>query len=92
MSYSISVKAPSKQAALQSLAAKFDAEVLPGQPVHAADRDQALAAATAFVSLLKDQDAADVFVQLSGSLGWASVSEFTSANVHVSAYFVVREA
>ncbi len=92
MSYSISVKASSKAAAAQALAAKFDAEVLPAQPAHAADRDQAIAAATAFIELLTDQVDADVFVQMSGSLGWSAAGEHSSASVSVSAYFVVREA
>lgn len=71
MSYSIQVTAPTIEAARDALAAKFDAMIASGQPVHAKDREQALAAADAFLALLGPQPANnDVSITMHGSLSW----------------------
>lgn len=94
MSYSIGVVAATIAAAREALAAKFDETVVKPQPVHAKDREQALGAADAFLSLLGQQpDNHDVSVSLNGSLTWrnAEQSEFTWANVGVSCGYTLRK-
>lgn len=85
MSYSFSVRASSKAEAKDKIAAELDT-VVTGQPVHAADRKAAQAAAEAFVDLLVDPvEGQLVNVSVSGSLGWRDPDgkEFTSSNVSV---------
>jgi hypothetical protein len=94
MSYSIGVVAATLSAAREALAAKFDEIVMKPQPVHAKDREQALAAADAFLSLLGDKpEDHDVSVSLSGSLTWrgAEQSDFCWANVSVSCGYTLRK-
>lgn len=96
MSYSISVRGTSRAAALSLLAEKFDREVIGPQPVHAHDRDQALAAAEVFVNLTQEpDDQHEIALSLSGSIGWqhdgdAEKRVFTAASVSVSSYHVTR--
>lgn len=83
MSYSFSVRAKSKTEASEKVAAEL-ANVVSSQPVHAADRDQAQAAADAFIALLRDDETQDVFVGVSGSV-WAVDGGCNSAGVNVNA-------
>lgn len=102
MSYSIGVVAINIQAAREALAAKFDEQVLKSQPVHAKDRDQALAAADAFLALLGPQpENHDVTINLNGSLGWSGSRPmeeviadggFTWVNLGVSGGYSFRKA
>ncbi len=95
MSYSFNTKGANKTEAIGSVKDAM-ANVVAGQPVHARDQEQAIAAADAMVSLLHDDPAKDVYVTVSGSLGWdrgpAGEEQFTSANVQVSAYLRKRES
>lgn len=94
MSYSFTVKAMSKDDVKRELEVKFD-EVIATQPVHAADKAQALAAAGAFIDLLKDvPEGHHVQVSLHGSLGWDGVDQkvFNGAGVGVSASIMLNQA
>lgn len=91
MSYSFSVRGATKAIALQNVVAQLD-EVVAAQPIHAADRSQAQAAAIAFLALVPD-DAGDqdFFVSVHGSVGWQGDNVIISASVGVSAYLVAKE-
>ena len=98
MSYSFSIRADSKTTAKAKVAEELD-KVLAQQPVHAADRAQALAAAEAFIDILVDNetteaDSQDIVVSVNGSVGWQhpDQSRLTSAAVGVSAYLAPKEA
>lgn len=95
MSYSFNVRAASKAAVLGLVATKLD-EVVQQQGVHAVDRDQAAAAAAAFVGLLPDDDAQDVQVGLAGYVSgqWQGqdLLRLSAANVSVTVALVPREA
>jgi hypothetical protein len=96
MSYSIGVRAATKSLALAALAASFDTNVLPNQPVHQADKAQALAAAESMVNTLADDDSKDVSISLNGSLSWENAGDnqatrFVGASVGASAYLQNRE-
>lgn len=88
MSYSFSVTANTKEEAKRQIADYFDNNVIVGQPTHAADRAAAVACGQAFVDVLVDPGKEnDIFVNMSGSLGWrdSAAKEFHSASVNVSA-------
>jgi len=88
MSYSFNVRAASKAAALAAVSVELD-KVVTQQPVHAADRAAAEAAAVAQVNLLVDDDTRDVSVSVSGSLGgtWNDDGEITDlSNANTSVY------
>jgi len=95
MSYSFGVKAANKADAKAKIVIEFD-KVVAQQGVHTKDRDQAQAAANAFVDLLDDDDTKDINVSMSGSLSgsWSgsNLTSFTGANVSVSAYLVDKVA
>lgn len=96
MSYSLSVRAATKAAALAEVIAKLD-EVVKQQPVHAADRQQAEAAATVMVTVVPEPtDAQDVSVSVSGSVGWSGAypdsHKLTSASISVYASLVAKDA
>ena len=96
MSYSFTVRADSKDKAKALVAEQLD-KVVAQQPVHAADRIAALAAAEAFIDVLTETTEAaskDILVIVNGSVGWQNVdqSELTSAAVSVSAYYSSKEA
>lgn len=85
MSYSFSVTATSKVEAKEKIAAQFDT-ILASQPVHAADRSSAQAAAEAFVDVLRDPaENEQVAVTVNGYVSWQAEGEFTGASVGVSA-------
>lgn len=85
MSYSFSVKAPTKAEAKAKVAEQF-AAVVAGQPTHAADQNAAVACAEAFINTLADPNEGDeVHVSMNGSLSWSNVDEYTGASVTVYA-------
>lgn len=91
MSYSFSVVAETKAEAKAKVAAEFD-KIVESQPVHAADRETALATASAFVDHLVDpSDDQVIRLSVNGSLGWRAEGEFTSAAVGVQAYLTRKE-
>lgn len=95
MSYSLGVRAATKEAAKAAVRVKF-AEIVAGQQCHQRDQAAALAAADAQVDLLADDDTKDVAVSMSGSLTgqWSGsdVTRIEGASVSVSAYLVTPEA
>lgn len=88
MSYSITVRAATVLAALAAFATKFDEEVVKPQPVHAKDREPAVAAVKSFTDLLGPQpEGHDVTLTVNGSLGWdgnADEGRFRWVNFGVS--------
>lgn len=95
MSYSFNVRAASKALAKEAVAVELE-KVVANQPSHRVDHVQALAAASAFIDVLANDDARDVSVSVNGSVGWSGqLSDedptFSSASVSVSAYLVARE-
>lgn len=93
MSYSLSVRAASKEAVKAALRVKF-AEIAAGQVCYQRDQAQALAAADAFVDLVADDETKDVIVSMNGSLmgQWqgSDVVRIENAAVSVSAYLAER--
>lgn len=67
MSYSMSIRAATKDEAKQKLADDF-AKVVEAQPSHSFDQESALAVASQFIDLLPNDEEKDVSVTLSGSL------------------------
>jgi len=92
VSYSFSVIASTKEGAKQKLAEQFDL-VIQNQPCHAADKDAAVAAGSAFIDLLTDvPEGHEIHVGMHGSLGWNqnAPDKFTGAGVGVSAHFRLK--
>lgn len=87
MSYSFSIVAASLAMASTAVAVELD-NVLESQPIHAADREQAEAAANAFIDLLEEPgENEEVVVNVSGSVSRpADAEKFTHASVSVNAY------
>lgn len=95
MSYSFSVRGTTKAEVTSKISDEL-AKVVASQPIHAADRAQAQAAAEAFVALIPPSaDNKDFYVSVSGSLGWnGNLGEghvVTSASVNVSASLIAKE-
>lgn len=90
MSYSFSVKAAGKALAKAAVARELD-KVVETQPVHAVDRQNAGAAADAFIDTLVDDPTMDIVVNMHGSVSWRAEGQFTAANVGVTAYLAPRE-
>ena len=95
MSYSFSVRGATKAETMERVAAALD-RVLVSQPIHEADRAQALATAHAFLDIIPaDAGGKEFYVSVSGSVGWSGsldVDEVvTSASVQVSASLVAAE-
>lgn len=89
MSYSFAITGTSKADAAAKVAAEFD-QVVANQPNHAADKDGAVAAANAFINLLREPaDGEQVTVTMYGSLSWTHLdgqpATFNAGNVSVSA-------
>lgn len=96
MSYSFYARGATKAAVIAALAVKFD-DVVASQPVHAADRPQAEAAAAAFLGVLPDDAGEkDFYVSVSGSVSWTGTLDvdavIVTAGVNVSASLVVKES
>lgn len=90
MSYSFQVRAATLAAALAAAAEKFDV-VVKQFPIHAKDKEQAMANAKAVGELLKVDDTRDVVVSMNGYI--SSVGEdIGSLNISASAYSTPREA
>lgn len=99
MSYSIGpVRGATKALALAALAAAFDAQVLPGQPVHAHDRDAHLANVERQLELMPEPGPEQEYsVSMNGWLSWtAGTNEtdrvFTSGGFGGGASIVAKEA
>ncbi|UIF90862.1 hypothetical protein [Cupriavidus sp. UYPR2.512] len=97
MSYSIGVVAETKEAAKAAIAAKFDADVVAHQPVHARDRAAVLANVDAALSLLADDDSKDVSVSVNGYVSWQTpepqdVVPLTSVGITAGVGYVARKA
>lgn len=92
MSYSFSVKAATKVAAIAAVAAKM-AETVAQQPIHARDEAAVNANAKAVIEFLADDDKQDISVYCSGYLSWMSSTSdpaVTSAKVECSASHTTR--
>lgn len=93
MSYSFSIRAATKAAAIEQVAAQL-AKWAQEQPAHQADKDQAQKAAELFIGLLPDDDTKDVSVTMCGSVTgqWAGLElqQLTGASVSVSAGLSTR--
>jgi hypothetical protein len=95
MSYSIAIVAATKEEAMSKLAEEFDKQVVAYQPMHARDREQALAAAGPFIDLLADDEASNIGVALNGWLSWSVAGEeppITGASVTVCVSRVAKAA
>jgi len=95
MSYSFSIQAPTKAAAKDAVAAKFE-EVIAAQPIHARDKAAALANANAVIDLLMDDGAREISVSVNGYVGWQEVlredgsNPLQSASVSATASYVTK--
>lgn len=98
MSYSFRAVGATKEEVLQKVAKELD-QVVDLQPAHAADRGGALAAATAFVGLLVEDESQDIQVDVHGSVSWKHDPEdpygknsppLTHASVGVTAQLVSK--
>ncbi|HKX44619.1 MAG TPA: hypothetical protein VJO99_25905 [Burkholderiaceae bacterium] len=92
MSYSFTVRGADKAAVALLVTAELD-KVVASQTVHKADRNQAEAAAIAFIGVLPDDDTQDIQVSMNGSVSWSGLDDaqlVTSAQVSVSASHVKR--
>lgn len=98
MSYSFDFTVSTKEEAKARVASELD-QVISTQPVHAKDRDAALATAVAFIDLLNDDDTKDVRVNVHGSVGWTydpgdpsgeSNPPLNNASVGVTAWHVPK--
>lgn len=91
MSYSFSAKGVTKDAAKDAAAAEFD-KVVESQPVHAADRDAALATVGAMIDAVVDPaEGEEVRVSVSGYLSWRTEGEFITASVSAQAGVVAKD-
>jgi hypothetical protein len=97
MSYSFNIRAADKASAKEAVKDAFDG-VVASQPIHARDRDAALANANAAIDLIVDDPSCDVVVGLSGYVGWRELLDaecsnpLTSASVSASASLVSKVA
>lgn len=90
MSYSFTVSAETKAEAKEMLAAEFD-KVVDGQPIHAADRDAAQAAAEAFVDILSEPGVdQQIIVNVHGAVSSLVEGEFIGANVGIGTALAIK--
>lgn len=92
MSYSFSVRGPTKAEVIEKAKAKLD-EVVASQPAHVADRAQALAAVEAFLEIVPAAEGKEFSVSVNGSVGWtgeigSAEHVITGAGVGVSVSLV----
>lgn len=93
MSYSFNVRAGTKAEVLEKVAAELN-QAVADQPIHSADREQAEAAASAFLGILPEVDDKDYFISVNGSVGYQGEGEervITTASVGVSASLIAKE-
>lgn len=94
MSYSVGARAATRAEVVEKIVAALD-KVVENQPIHAADRAQAQAAAEAFLGVIPDANENQEFaLSVSGSVSWSGSgadSVITSASVNVSASLVAKE-
>lgn len=96
MSYSFQVRAATVALALAAAGDAF-AKVVASQPVHAADQEPALGAASVFADLLHPDDSKDVVINMSGYLSWPSAVQegdlpsFSGTSFSVSVSQVPKE-
>lgn len=95
MSYSFQFGAASKDDAKRQAAEKM-ASVAQQQPNHKVDQEAAVNAAGAFIDVLREPgDGEEVFVSMSGSVGWNTANEVTTystASAQVSASIRAKTA
>ncbi|CAN7648724.1 hypothetical protein [Paraburkholderia terricola] len=96
MSYSFDFAVATKAEAKERVATEL-AAVVSVQPVHARDRDAALAAANTFIDMLSDDDTKDIRVNVHGSVSypWSADMDveavpLSQASVGVSAWHVPK--
>lgn len=92
MSYSLTARAATKAALLQSVASQLD-QIVVSQPMHANDHKQAYDAVAAFVGIVPEADGMDFVISVHGSVGWKTDSEdgpkvITGAGVGVSVHMI----
>jgi len=93
MSYNFSVRGANRAEVLERVGLELD-KVKDAQPMHAHDRDQALAAAKAFIEILPDSlEGHEIQVYMHGSVGWhqgraEEPNVITGAGVGVSAHWM----
>ena len=97
MSYSFSVRGATVALALAAASDAF-AKVVESQPVHAADMEPSLGAASVFAELLKPDESKDVVISMNGYLSWHHTQtpeqspEFTGVSVTVSVNHIARDS
>lgn len=96
MSYSFNVRAATKAEAKLKVAVELD-KVVASQPVHSTDREQAMAAATAFIDMLADAgEQQEIAVSVNGWLSWSGETPvgtgFSGSCVGVSASLTTKQA
>jgi hypothetical protein len=88
VSYSFSFTAATKSEAKERVAKELD-NVVNGQPIHSKDREQAQAAATAFIDLVPEpREGECVYVSVHGSVTWSGDTanpNVTGAGVGITA-------
>lgn len=92
MSYSFGVRGATRDEVMAKVVIEFD-KVVGYQPIHAADREQATAAARGFLSIVPDaNENQDFALTVSGWVSWNEGKVVTAANVNVSASIVPKES
>lgn len=90
MSYSFNVRGATKAEVSEKVEAELT-KVVVSQPVHTADRDQAEAAVNSMVGLLRDDDAQDISVTVSGSC-WVVEGGLNSVGLNISASLAAKQS
>lgn len=94
MSYSISANGASKAEVKKALSAQL-AEVAGRDVAHAADINQAEAAANSFIDVLPEDESKDIAVSVSGNISWSGQlceHTITGSGVNIYAGFVPKAA
>jgi hypothetical protein len=91
MSYSFGVQAPTKKEAEEKVSHEL-VKVIESQSMHKKDADQAANAAFSMIALLREDETKDIYVSVSGSIGWEADESLNSASVNVHAYLSSKTA
>lgn len=83
MSYSLAVKAATKELAKQAVQVEFD-KMVALQPIHSRDRAAALANANTVIDLLADDDTKGIAVSFNGYVSWGAGDDQPLSTVSVS--------